>query len=298
MCALVAIGTAHAVEDGVPITAIGVMNFGAGMLPPASELPSVALRYASYRSTDLRDNSGNESSNKVDFTVNSASVALIKMTEIDLFGGKYGYSAVIPVMDIKNQLTIPNVTTISEGKTDLGDIVITPVIVAWTPSPELSTNASLQLQLPTGSFKRANNANSIANTGANHYTVSPSFAFTYITPSGFEVSSNIQVNFHTENTTTKYTSGNEFQHEFAFGKHLGPWTIGLGGYHYQQISDDTGTGATNGPNRSRVSALGPAVHFFDPAPGKPVIWAHLYKEFNAVNRTQGTLFAINVSWSF
>ena len=303
-CALAAMGTAHAVEQGAPITPFGVMNFGAGMLPPASDLPTVALRYASYSATNLRDNSGNSSANSISLNVDSVALAMIKMTNIELFGGKYGYSAVLPTLNMSNDLVIrssPGVNIAQPGRdSNIGDITITPLIVGWTPSPGLFTNASLQFQLPTGSY----NKDRSINAGSNHYTVSPTFAFTYITPGGYELSSNIQLNFHSENTATSYTSGTEYQHEFAVGKHVGPWTLGLGGYHYQQITDDTGAGTRNvqrggnGANRSRVTALGPAVRFFDLGSGWPLIWAHFYQEFGAQNRTQGTQFSIRAAWSF
>nr|WP_315465796.1 transporter [uncultured Rhodoferax sp.] len=303
LCLLAATGVAHAVENGAPITPIGVFTFGAGMMPPPSDLPAVALRYENYESSDLRDNSGNEASNKSKIKVDSLSVALIKTTDIDLFGGKYGFAAVIPTLNMSNDLFVRSAGINLTGKTqEIGDITITPVIVGWTPSPGLFTNASLQLQFPTGGY----NKDRIINAGSNHSTVSPTFAFTYITPGGYEISSSIQVNFHDENTATKYTSGNEYQHEFAVGKHIGSWTVGLGGYHYQQITPDTGAGTRSGTtansadpaNLSRVTALGPVVNFFELGSGMPMVSALLYREFNAVNRAQGTKFAINAAWTF
>lgn len=148
--------------------------------------------------------------------------------------------------------------------------------------------------MPTGSYK----ADRIINTGVNHWTVSPALAFTWISSSGLEVSSNIQLNFHGENKDTRYRSGVEYQHGFAVGQHVRPWTLGVGGYLYQQISDDKVGGAKyQDGNRARVMALGPA-GFFEPGPDWPLIWAHAYKEFGARNRTQGTQFAVRASWSF
>lgn len=44
-------GAARAVENGAPITPAGVYDFGAGMLPPPSELGMVGLRLAATRAT-------------------------------------------------------------------------------------------------------------------------------------------------------------------------------------------------------------------------------------------------------
>ncbi|MCO6717068.1 transporter, partial [Streptomyces sp. CHB19.2] len=76
--------------------------------------------------------------------------------------------------------------------------------------------------------------------------------------SGFEVSSSFQADFNSRNPATDYRSGTEYRHEFAVGQHLGPWTLGLGGYYYRQLTDDDAPGLTRG-NRARVLALGPAL---------------------------------------
>jgi hypothetical protein len=54
-------------------------------------------------------------------------------------------------------------------------------------------------------------------------------AFTHITPGGFEVSSNIQLNINGRNKDTDYRSGTEYQHEFALGQHAGAWTSASAG---------------------------------------------------------------------
>ena len=135
------------------------------------------------------------------------------------------------------------------------------------------------------------------NAGTNHATLSPSWAFSWIQPGGFEVSSWFQLNFNQRNKDTNYRSGSEYEHDFAVGQHFGPWTAGLGGYLYQQISDDVAPGLSNG-NRSRALALGPALTYFQPGSGLPLVSMHIYRETQVRNRTQGTSAAIRLGWSF
>jgi hypothetical protein len=205
---------------------------------------------------------------------------------------------VIPYLDMSNRLTIPTPVgpvPLKGTNTAVGDITIAPVVVKWAPSPGLFVNGRVELQLPTGSYR----ADRLINAGSNHWTVSPAVAFTWIGPTGLEVSSNIQLNVNGKNKDTQYRSGVEYQHEFAVGQHVGPWTIGVGGYLYQQLSDDKVNGVKfQDGNRSRVMALGPAISFFDLGSDWPVFWAHAYKEFGARNRTQGTQFAVRAAWSF
>ncbi len=297
--ALALAGTsAHAVESGAPITPIGVFDFGAGVLPPPSEVATVGLRGAQYSATRLKDTHGDASPVGIKIRASSLGAALVKMTDIPLLGGTYGFSAVVPYLDTKNRLNVPTPVgplALAGDNQALGDIQVAPVIVKWTPSPGVFMNARVEFQLPTGSY----DPNRIINTGSNHWTVSPTFAFTHISPGGFEVSSNIQLNFHGKNKDTQYRSGVEYQHEFAAGQHVGPWTLGVGGYLYQQLTDDKARGARfQDGNRSRVMALGPAVSFFELGSDWPLIWAHVYREFGARNRTQGTQFAVRMAWTF
>lgn len=296
--ALTLAGAAHSVESGAPITPFGVFDFGAGMLPPPSDVATVGVRAAFYSASELRDTNGKVSPVGIKLKVNSAALAIVKTTDIPLLGGTYGFSAVVPYLDMSNRLTIPTPIgplPLKGTNAAVGDVTIAPVMVKWTPSPGLFVNGRLELQLPTGSYK----AERLINTGSNHWTASPAVAFTWIGPSGLELSSNIQLNFHGKNKDTQYQSGVEYQHEFAIGQHVGPWTLGAGGYLYQQLSDDKVNGAKfQDGNRSRVMALGPAISFFELGSDWPLIWAHAYKEFGARNRSQGTQVAVRAAWTF
>jgi hypothetical protein len=246
---------AHGVENGAPITPFGVNGFGAGMLPPSSVDLAVGVRLSAYSADELRDTNGNPSAVRAKLKVSSAALALVETTDISLLGGEYGFSAVIPYLDMSNRLTVPAPTGVRDldgSSSALGDVTLVPVIVKWTPSSRLFVNGRLELQLPTGSYK----ADRLINTGANHWTVSPALAFTWISENGLEVSSNMQLSLHGKNKDTQYRSGTEYQHEFAVGQHLGPWVLGLGGYVYRQVSDDKADGARfQDGNRSRVRHL-------------------------------------------
>ncbi len=287
---------AQAVENGAPITPFGVMDFGAGQLPPPTEVGTVGLRFATYRASELRDNDSNVSPVKPDLRVDSVGVAFIKMTDTTLGNAKFGWGAVLPYLRTSLNLAIPTpvgTLNLSGENNAQGDLQLIPVILQWAPSPGWYTNVQLQLQLPTGSYDK----NRIINAGTNHHTLSPVFAFTHIAASGLEVSSSMQLNFSDRNKDTDYKSGIEYQHEFAVGQHVGPWTLGVGGYHYQQLSDDKAPGLLNG-NRARVTALGPAASFFELGSGWPLVWVHAYKEFGARNRSQGTHAALRAAWTF
>jgi hypothetical protein len=295
-CAACLVPSAHAVENGAPITPFGVFDFGAGQLPPPSDIGTVGVRFASYRAHELRDDRGERSPVGADLGVDSAGVAFIKMTGIELGSAKFGWGAVLPYLRMSLDLTVPTPVgplALTGSNNAQGDIQLIPVILQWTPSPGVYTNFQLVTQIPTGSYDKTR----LINAGTNHWTVSPTVAATWILPSGLELSTSAQINFNGRNKDTDYRSGTEYQQEFALGQHMGPWTFGVGGYFYQQIGDDSAPGLAAG-NRGRVRALGPALSFFDLGSGWPLVWIHAYKEFGARNRAEGRQVTLRAAWTF
>ncbi|MCI9867308.1 transporter [Rhizobium skierniewicense] len=289
-----AISPAHAVEQGGTITPMGITDFSAGMLPPPSPYGTVGVRTSYYSAKTLRDAKGDKIPNDFELDVKSVSLAYFYMTEWELFGASVGFGGILPLIDIEGSVNVatPFGQLAIEGSDfGLGDVDIFPLMLAWQAPPNLFVNAGLQVQLPTGDY----DVSKAFNAGVNHWTITPFVAGTYITDSGFEVSTNVTVNFNTVNPDTDYTSGIEYRQEFGVGQHIGPWTAGVGGYVYQQISDDKGPGSGDG-NRARVFALGPAVNFFQP--GLPMVSLHAFKEFGAENRAEGYNVALRLSMTF
>ena len=287
---------ATAVEGGAQITPFGVFDFGAGMLPPPSALPLVGVRTTHFHADRLYDNGGHRAATAIDLTVDSYGVALVQMTGATLFGGRYGWGMVMPWLEMKARLDVPTPAgplALTGRHSAQGDMQLIPALVGWTPSPSLFVNAALVLQAPTGSYDR----NRLVNAGTNHWTFSPTVAFSYLGATGIEVSSNIALNIHRRNSATDYTSGADYQHEFAIGQHIGAWTVGVGGYFAQQVEDDKQGGRRVDNNRSRVLAAGPAVHFFQPGSGWPLVTLHANKEFGVRNRAGGTQLALRAAWS-
>lgn len=290
---LLPFGAARAVEGGAPITPFGVNDFGAGILPPPADLPAVGLRATTYHANQLRDDQGRHAPLGADLTVTSVGVALIKMTRTTFWGAGYGFGAVLPRLDMKLDLSIPTPAgplRQSGRQQGQGDIQLIPGALQWT-APGLFQYAALLVQAPTGSYDVAR----LINPGTNHWTISPTYAFTHIGAGGFEVSSSMQVNFSTRNRANGYRSGAEWQQEFAVGRHVGDFTVGLGGYVYHQLGGDRVHGVGVG-NRAGVAALGPSLSFFRPGSGLPNIWLHAYKEFNGRNRSQGTQIAVRAAF--
>ncbi|MCX2525316.1 SphA family protein [Larsenimonas rhizosphaerae] len=293
---LTAILPAYATENGSPTTAMGAYDFGSGFMPP-SDTDTFGFRVAYYSTDDLRLNDGSRSPNDFSLDVLSVGVSYIHMTDETLFGGRYGFGGVAPFFRMDASLDVnANGRTVFQDDatvTRQADFQFLPLILAWTPTPGMGVMAQFQVQAPTGDYDE----NRLISPGLNHWAFSPIFGISYITSSGLELSSLSQFDINTRNHDTDYRSGVEYRNEFAAGQHVGPYTVGMGGYYYHQITDDDGSSLTsNDGNRARVWALGPAISFFEP--GLPSVWFHAYKEFGARNRTEGYNIALRIGQSF
>ncbi|PIB42152.1 hypothetical protein AOA59_22645 [Pseudomonas sp. 2822-15] len=285
---------AQATENGAPTTAVGVYDFGAGMMPPATPYGTVGLRTGFYSANVQKDRSGRAVDNHLSLDVLSIAVAYMHMTDHTVLGASYGYGMVVPFFKMDASMKVQTSVGPLHLEADpfrLADVQFLPVILQWNLSPNLFINTQLQIQAPTGDYDK----NRLVSPGLNHWAFSPIVNATYITDSGFEVSSSFEVDVNTRNPATDYKNGVEYRHEFAVGQHVGPWTLGLGGYYYRQFSDDDAPGLQSG-NRARVLAVGPAVSYI--APGLPPIWLHAYKETDARNRAEGYTVALRISQSF
>ncbi|WP_425928041.1 SphA family protein [Pseudomonas sp. NyZ201] len=294
LLALCLSSSAMAVENGSPTTPNGVYDFGAGFTPPPTPTGTFGLRTAFYSANRLKGGDGHKA--PVDFSIDVLSIGAFygRMTEHELFGARYGFAAVMPFFSMSASLDVPTpFGTLSRDARVFrqADAQLIPLILQWTPAPNLGINAQLQIQAPTGDYDK----DRLVSPGLNHWTFSPILNATWISPTGLELSSSFEVDINTRNHATDYRNGVEYRHEFAVGQHVGPWTLGIGGYYYRQLSDDEAPNLTGG-NRARVLAVGPAIGWFKP--GMPPVWLHAYKEFDAVNRAEGYTVALRFAHSF
>ncbi|GAB2787133.1 transporter [Halomonas shantousis] len=288
---------ALATEGGAPTTAMGTYDFGSGFLPPSTPHGTFGLRTAYYTADEQKTADGSSSGNDFSLDVLSIGVAYIHMTDKRLLGARYGFGGVAPFFDMDASLGV-NVggQTVFEDEADpfaQADLQLLPLMLEWRPRPGMGVTAQFQIQAPTGDYDE----DRLVNPGLNHWTFSPIVGISYITPSGFEVSTLSQLDVNTRNHDTDYRNGIEYRNEFALGQHFGAWTAGVAGYYYDQLTDDeSATLADGNGNRAKVWAAGPALSYV--APGKPAFWVHAYKEFSAENRTEGYNLAFRVAYSF
>lgn len=173
-----------------------------------------------------------------------------------------------------------------------GDPVAT-IALGWH-SGNWHWNVTGLLNIPVGDYR----GGEIANLAFHRVAADLSGAITWLDPtSGWEVSAAAGVTFNGTNPDTDYTTGTEFHVEWAVTKALTKqFSVGLVGYYYDQITGDSGAGARLGPFEGRAIALGGTVAYNFDLAGTPLSTrVKIYREFDVVNRLEGTAGYVTVA---
>lgn len=216
-------------------------------------------------------------------------------------GDKWSYamSTTIPWVSIEVAATVSAVSR-ADKETGLGDIVLMPLMFNYAHSADLNSNYRITIYAPTGSYE----VGRLANTGKNFWTIEPAVGMVYLgQKNGIEASLFGGIDFNTENNDTNYKSGTQAHLDGTIAQHLPLWgglaSFGATGFWYQQITGDSGSGATFGDFKAKAQGIGPVVSFASEAGQVDIIselkWLH---EFNNENRLEGDTLFLKVMAKF
>lgn len=234
------------------------------------------------------------------------------MTPYKILGGKLGFGAFMPIgwqdvtVDVNAlaTLTLPRLgvtlqkgvqLSVNQDTVEFGD-PLALALVGWDRG-NWHWNLAGTVSIPIGAYDKT----SLTNLGFNHWAFDSTASVTWFDPhKGYEASVAAGFTFNAENPDTNYKSGTEFHLEGALMKHFSKaFAIGLAGYHYNQVTGDSGAGAVLGDFKGRVSALGPNINYNFKLGETPVFtsarWLH---EFDAKNRMEGDTAFLTVTIPF
>ena len=185
-------------------------------------------------------------------------------------------------------LTGPLGNTISGSRTDtlaaFGDLV-PQFALKWNQGVN-NYMAYVTGDIPVGNY----DPNRLANLGIGHGAFDGGFGYTYLNPqTGHEFSITTGLTYNFENPDTNYQNGIDWHVDWGLSQFLTKqFLIGLVGYYYQEITDDSGSGAVLGGFRSRVAGIGPQIGYIFPMDEmQGYLNLKAYKEFAAENRPEG-----------
>jgi hypothetical protein len=215
--------------------------------------------------------------------------------------GRWNYASAIGVpvqyTDITASITGPRGRTLgsSDSGTQFADMLVTPIAAGYHFDEVNHISFSLPIYVPTGAY----NDDRLANPGQNNYTFMPTVAFTHLDGKGGEFTLSSGLEFYTENDATDYRNGNIFTLDALWSHGFGNgWSAGVAAGYIQQLTDDSGSGATTG-FRGRSVGAGPSVgwsgKFADAQANFNVRWV---PEFDTKNRPEGNGISANMTLAF
>jgi len=227
------------------------------------------------------------------------------MVEAPFMGGMLGLAGGVPVIlntNVGGEINIHDPRgkrrdfskSGSSDRGGLSDVFLAPV-AAWNFG-ECHLALMPTVFFPTGYF----NKKTLTNLGMNYFTFDGNVAFTWLNSHGYEVSLNAGYMVNTENTATRYLSGNQFHLDWTAAYHHGKQlAVGAVGYVVAQTTPDSGKGATTGSFYSSSAGIGPIVSYTAPIGGKDVsfIFKWLY-DISGENRLTGNTLYGSVAVKF
>ncbi|MCW8331436.1 transporter [Photobacterium sp. SDRW27] len=185
---------------------------------------------------------------------------------------------------------------VTDKNSGIGDLVLQPLMVSYAIEKYWQSDFRFAIYTPTGGYERGR----LANTGKNYWTFSPALALIHIEPAiGREFSVFGGIDFNTKNTDTDYHTGTQFHIDSTFVQYvilLGGFSgIGISGYWYQQLTGDSGSGATQGDFKSQALGVGPVLSYRAKWASTKIIaelkWLH---EFETKRRYNGDTFSLKI----
>jgi len=230
----------------------------------------------------------------------------VYMSPIKIMGATWGGQIFFPLYKADVELKVGGATAFDEDSKGLGDIIFSPLVLAWHLSPNLHMGAAVDIWAPTGNYDRKNPASQILSK--NSSTIEPVWAVSYWIPGGLDVSAKFMYDFNTTNddyahpgtgATVDMKAGQEFHVDYAVSYALGKedFRAGVSGYYFQQMTDDNLDGDDVDDSKSKVASIGPTFKWW-PGMGKFNVTAKYLKEFGGENIAQGQSVWINSVYVF
>lgn len=173
----------------------------------------------------------------------------------------------------------------SQSVTGFGDI-IPQFVLKWNEGVN-NYMTYVTGDIPVGSY----DPDRLANLGLGHGVMDGGVGYTYLDPgTGREFSIVGGLTYNFENPDTDYKNGIDGHIDWAASQFLNEHVhVGVAGYAFQQLTGDSGEGATLGDFKSRVFGIGPQVGYKFEASDATDGYVNLkgYYEFGAKNRAEG-----------
>ena len=228
---------------------------------------------------------------ELDGTSYADSSILLAEMKVNSLPIDYAIALVIPYvwMDVSGEVTGPLTRKRRDHADGLGDITFSPLMIGWTHEA-LKLEGYLNIYAPTGAYE----VGRLANPGKNFWTFEPGVAANWISPTiGLELTGFLAYDVNNRNPATNYQSGNQLHFDGTVAEHIPLFDLGIFGlganvFVYQQVTGDSGSGATLGSFEGSSVGIGPTVSYINTIGGVDIVSeAKWLPELDVTNRLQG-----------
>ena len=218
-----------------------------------------------------------------------------------LGGAHYSVAAFLPYtwLSISGNSQALGGVKIQNDVSGLGDLTLVPVLLGWK-ADNWQYDFLMPIYAPTGSYQTGR----LGNTGLNYWTFDPIVGAAYSnTQSGLTAAAHLGYAINTENNATQYKSGNvlhldtALQQLFPLGSGLA--NIGLEAWYFQQLTCDSGAGATLGCFKGRTAGIGPVLGYIQPIGSEKLLFELKWlPELDTQNRLKGDYLWLKMVYTF
>lgn len=293
---------AQADENGASLYLLGSGGTNAAILPPLKGVyfNDTAYIYDGNIGGTKDFNLGGNLVANVDATMVANFVTVLWVPSTNVLGGTLAVGGALPygapIVDANILLTGPQGRQFGARIQDSEIVVGDPIATAslgWKMD-KVHVAVSGMLNIPVGTYREDQIANLSFHRWAGDISAAVSW---HDEEAGWDVSGKTGVTFNGRNDYTDYNSGNDLHFELGVEKTLSKqFSLGVQGYHFQQISGDSGSGARLGAFKGRVTAAGGTIAYNTILGRSPTTFRlNILQEFNAKNRMEGTVFMLSLS---
>lgn len=287
---------AYATEGGATAFPVDVDTIGNGFLPaPGTGALDIYTQW--YKATSYAGPSGHNSVPGFDLSTFVVSPRLlytlpIKINLLSSFDSYPTIGIIQPIMNL-------GLNYYGKGSIfGLGDSSIETDLSFDRPQSNYFSFVGFITNLPTGAYNTGSGSRSL---GLNYYTFNPQYLFSWFPTPRLEIDEYVGFDINTTNNTTHYHSGADFDNDYglnytAFPEALPNVKLGVQGYFYKQIQDDTVNGhqVSNDGNRGQSFGIGPqiSIKMFGGKGGIDLKYTH---QFEVRNQPKGDKFWFEIA---
>ena len=296
---------AHATEGGASFYLLGSGGPGAAILPPIRGIffDNTFLHYRGDSKAEKQFVVGGSLVAGLRAQIDADFATVLWVPTTDFAGGTLAIAGAFAAgkvqADVDAVITGPQGGQVTISRSDDAFVIGDPVASAeasWNLGGNTHLSAAATVNIPIGDYRE----NKLANLAFHRWVLDLSSALTWKDEkAGWDVSGKAGLTFNGTNHFTDYDTGTEFHLEGSVERMFSKsFSAGIQGYHFQQISGDSGPGATLGPYKGRVSAVGLTAAYNFEAGHMPVtVRGRVFKEFGAKNRVDdGTSIFLSVDF--